>query len=202
MRTDRKTSIYRLVLTGLMLGLATALSIVTVFKLPFGGEITACSMAPLIVIGQLYGVGWGISSCAVYGLLQLLLGLNNFTYATSIWAVLAIALLDYIGAYAVVGLSGATRKMKNKPLAASLGALIGGVLRFLFHFASGVVVWSEYANQTAIPSILHGTWFTDSDAFVYTYSFFYNGSYMLIETAGAMIISVVVVGVISRVNKK
>ena len=105
MKKDSKT--FRLVLSGLMIALATVLSVISV-PLPFGGSVTLAAMVPLVVIGQLYGTRWGLLTCSVYGVLQLLLGLDNFSYVTGIAAYLMVIFFDYVLAYGAVGLSGLT----------------------------------------------------------------------------------------------
>ena len=64
----------RLVTSGVLIGLATVLSVIKVFALPFGGSVTLFSMVPILVLGYMYGVKWGLLSGGVYGLLQMILG--------------------------------------------------------------------------------------------------------------------------------
>ena len=60
----------RLVETALMIALGMILSMIVIFRLPFGGSITLCSMLPLILIACRYGTKWGLFAGFVTGLLQ------------------------------------------------------------------------------------------------------------------------------------
>lgn len=125
--------------SAVMIALATVLSMLKI-EWPFGGSITVCSMLPILIIGYRYKPLWGCFTGVVYGLIQLLLGMSNFTYATSGIAVVTIALFDYLIAYGVAGLGGIFRGVKNQAVGLGLGAILTGVLRFVCHFISGVTV--------------------------------------------------------------
>lgn len=164
--------------SAVMVALATVLSLLKI-EWPFGGSITICSMLPILIIGYRYNLLWGSFTGVVYGLIQLLLGMSNFSYATSGLAVVMIALFDYIIAFGVAGLGGIFRGIKNQAVGLGLGALLTGVLRFICHFISGVTVWSGFAED--MPAWL--------------YSLTYNGAYMLPETV-ILIVGAVLIGLI------
>lgn len=151
-----------------MIAMATLLSYLKVYELPMGGTITAFSQVPIVLYGYHRGVKNGLFAGVVYGLLQMLLqGLENFAYVKGIGSYLILILMDYLVAFAVLGLGGALfRKMNNKVLGAGLGAAAASAMRFLCHFISGVTIWGEYA---------------DGWKSVWIYSLTYNGSYMLAE---------------------
>ena len=153
----------RLCVTAALLALAEVLSLLTLFPMPFGGGVTPASMLPVCLVALLYGTRWGAFSGVTFGLLQMLLGLQNFSYATSVWAVVIILLFDYLLAFGVLGLCDLFRFK-------TLGVAAACFLRFLCHFLSGVTVWRTLAGWDAV-------W----------YSLSYNGAYMLPElliTAG------------------
>lgn len=164
--------------SAVMIALATVLSMLKI-EWPFGGSITVCSMLPILIIGYRYKPLWGCFTGVVYGLIQLLLGMSNFTYATSGIAVVTIALFDYLIAYGVVGLGGIFRGVKNQAVGLGLGAMLTGFLRFVCHFISGVTVWAGFAED--MPAWL--------------YSLTYNGAYMLPETI-ILIVGAVLIGLI------
>lgn len=164
--------------SAVMIALATVLSLLKI-EWPFGGSITICSMLPILIIGYRYNLLWGCFTGVVFGLIQLLLGMSNFSYATSGIAVVMIALFDYIIAYGVAGLGGIFRGIKNQAVGMGFGALLTGVLRFICHFISGVTVWSGFAED--MPAWL--------------YSLTYNGAYMLPETV-ILIVGAVLIGMI------
>lgn len=164
--------------SAVMIALATVLSLLKI-EWPFGGSITICSMLPILIIGYRYNLLWGCFTGVVFGIIQLLLGMSNFSYATSGIAVVMIALFDYLIAYGVAGLGGIFRGIKNQAVGLGLGALLTGVLRFICHFISGVTVWSGFAED--MPAWL--------------YSLTYNGAYMLPETV-ILIVGAVLIGLI------
>ena len=153
--------------SGLMLALTTILSIFAIAKLPYGGEITFASMVPMMIIAFRYGAGWGSMTGLAYGIIQMLLGLNNLSYATTAAAVVAIILLDYLFAFSSVSIAAAFRKVENQKTALALAAVSASVIRYIFHVISGCTVWAGLSIPTA-------------DALVY--SMIYNATYMLPET--------------------
>lgn len=170
----------RLTESAIMLAFATILSVIPLAKLPFGGSITAFSMLPIILIAYRHGTGWGLFTGFAYSLLQMLFGLNNLSYATSIKAAAAIILLDYVFAFTMLGFAGAFReKMQNQSSALCAGTLLVCVLRYICHVISGCTVWAG----VSIPS---------SDGIAY--SLIYNATYMVPET----LITVIGVVYISR----
>lgn len=165
--------------SAVMIALATVLSLLKI-ELPYGGSITICSMLPILIIGYRYKPLAGCLTGLAYGFVQLLLGMSNFAYATSWTAAVMILLFDYLIAFAVIGLGGVFRDIKNQAAGLALGALLAGALRFVCHFISGITVWGGFAED--MPAWL--------------YSLTYNGSYMLPETvilvAGAVVLGLIV----------
>lgn len=153
--------------SGLMLALTTILSLIAIAKLPYGGEITFASMLPMIIISYRYGFLWGLLTGATYGVIVMLIGLNNLSYATSALALVAIILIDYLLAFSSVTAGAFFRRMKDQRIALALAALTACGLRYLFHVISGCTVWAGLSIPTA-------------DAFFY--SIIYNATYMLPET--------------------
>lgn len=187
----------RLTTTGVLIALATVLSIITVYKLPYGGSITAASMVPIVILGYMYGIKWGLFSGFVYAIIQAILGAtasqafagmyDSEHVAASILKIVAMALLDYIVAFSVLGLSGMFKgKIKNDTAAITLGSSAAVFLRFLAHFASGWILWGSYAewffteqmNNNFGKSILANF---SGQGLAAIYSLVYNGSYMLPE---------------------
>ena len=193
MKVNNKT--FKLVFSALMVALSVVLSF---FKIEFlyGGSITIFSMVPLVLIAQMYGVPWGILTGVVYGLIQMVMGFKNFSYVTGVEAYAMVAALDYIVAFGVIGFAGVTRKIKNRAVAASLGAVIACILRFLCHFASGVVVWAKGMEiWDEAPSFISER-LLEKDMVPYTYSLMYNGGYMfpelILTTLGSAILCTII----------
>ncbi len=175
--------------------LASILSLIELYKMPYGGAVTAASMLPMLIIAYRHGMGYGFGSGLVYAVIQQLLGLSNLSYATTWQAVLAIIFLDYVLAFIVVGLGGIFRR-KN---ASQTGAIIGGallvcLLRYACHVISGATVWAGISIPTKAALV---------------YSFSYNATYMLPETivliaVGAYLSSVLDLGAVipTRIKRK
>lgn len=166
--------------SGLLLALAVILSVLRIIDLPYGGSITLASMLPLIIIAYRYGFKWGMLSGFVFGLIQMIIGLNVFSFVTGIIAVVAVAVLDYVLAFMATSLGALYRPLKSQVSAFGLGALTVCAVRYIFHVISGCTVWAGLSIPT-------------SDAF--WYSLIYNATYMIPETiitvAAAIYIAVV-----------
>ncbi|MBE6738027.1 MAG: energy-coupled thiamine transporter ThiT [Ruminococcaceae bacterium] len=178
---QKKKRILKIAESAVMLGLATALSMVMLFHLPAGGSVTVFSMLPVLIIAYRYGFLWGIGVGAIYGLIQMILGVSALSYATNALAAVCIILFDYIVAFGVLGFGGLFRKFKSQVAGFSIGVVIACVLRFLCHFLTGVTVWADYSD---------GMWA------VVSYSLVYNGSYMLPEMLITLVVGVAVVSVL------
>ena len=170
----------RLAESALMLALSTILAELAVFSLPFGGSVTLFSQVPVILISYRYGVKWGLTTGLAMSIIQLIFGIQNFSYVSGMSAFLILALCDYLIAFSALGLGGVFKnKIKNDVLAISLGGVVVTVIRFVCHFISGATIWKEYAEGTP----------------VLEYSFTYNASYMLPELIITVIGLVVVAGI-------
>lgn len=164
----QKNKTLSLVECAVMIALATALSMIKLAELPYGGSITIASMLPIAIIAYRRGMGWGLGSAFVYGVIQQLLGLNSLSYVTTWQSIVAVILLDYIVAFTVVGLAGIFRnKIKSQAVALTLGCVFVSVLRYICHVISGATVWAGLSIPTQA---------------ALSYSFVYNATYMLPES--------------------
>ncbi|MGN0424088.1 MAG: energy-coupled thiamine transporter ThiT [Acetatifactor sp.] len=167
--TSQKTKI--LVEGAAMVALATVLSFIRVFKLPWGGSITLLSMLPIVLFSIRRGVKSGLVVSFVYALVQFFQGVLDglFGWGLTPGMLIACILLDYALAFFVLGLAGLFRK---KGIAGWIGGIALAVgLRFVCHFLSGVVIWGSFGE-------LWSGFSTDN---TWLYSFLYNGCYMLPE---------------------
>ncbi len=165
----------KLVEASLLVALATVLSVLKIAELPYGGSITLASMFPILLLSYRHGLRWGLGGGLVYAVLQQLLGLKNLSYFTTWQSVVAIIFLDYIIAFAVVGLGGLFRRVTDKQnLALGAGALLVCVLRYICHVISGATVWAGLS----IP-----------DSAAIAYSLIYNATYMIPETIVLMAVA-------------
>ena len=158
----------RLVESAVMVALAVVLSLIKLAELPYGGSVTCASMLPILIVAYRNGPVWGLGSGLVFSVVQLLTGLSVVRWVTGWRSVIAVALLDYILAFLVSGLGGIFRKKgRSQETALIFGALLVSVLRFVFHFLSGVTVWRDISIPGGAAVI---------------YSIVYNATYMIPET--------------------
>ena len=166
--SNKKRGLLTLTECSLMIALATVLSTFPLFEMPYGGSITLASFVPIVLAAYRHGAKVGIGTAAVASLIQMLLGLKNFSYFTTWQSLLALAVFDYIIAFTVFGLSGCFRRiLKNQSLAVVTGALFASIVRYICHVISGATVWAGLSipNEAAL-----------------LYSLSYNATYMVPET--------------------
>ena len=101
----------RLVLSAIMIALATVLSVIKVYKLPLGGAVTLFSMLPIVVVSVLYGVKQGLLTAFVYSAVQMFLDIGEVTgWGLTPAALVGCILFDYIIAFTAIGVAGIFRK--------------------------------------------------------------------------------------------
>ena len=113
-----------------------------------GGSIGFAMVAVLIIA---YRRGWLPAICT--GLIMGALDLITKAYFITFWQVL----LDYILPYALVGTAGFFKPWFDKEQSSNkrililcLGAVVGGLLKFLSHFIVGTLVWAPMGYDWAI----------------------------------------------------
>ena len=164
---SKNRTAYRLTESAVMLAFASVLSVLKIIDMPYGGSVTAFSMLPLLIIAYRYGTRWGLLTAFTYGLIQMLLGMDNLAYATGFVPVVMIILFDYLVAFVVLGLGGIFRRNGlSQGMSLSLAAVFTGLLRYLCHVWTGCTVWAELSVPT-------------TETLVFSLS--YNGAYMLPE---------------------
>lgn len=168
-----KTKIQRMCVTAVLLALATVLSLLKPFPMPFGGSVTLLSMLPVVVIPLMYGTGWGIVSAFIYSIIQLGLDLGAVLgWGLTPYALIGTIVLDYLLAFTFLGLAGIFKSKSIVSIAS--GVVLVLALRFLMHFISGVVIFDT---------------FTNTDAWIYSLT--YNASYMVPEFITTTIATVI-----------
>jgi len=180
---SKKTRI--LVEGAVMLALATALSFIQIYKLPWGGSITLLSMLPIVLYSIRRGLKAGLAVSFLFSLIQLFQGIIDglFGWGLTPGMLIACIFIDYIFAFTVLGLGGLFRK---KGTAGWIGGIVLAIaLRFVMHFLSGVVIWKSFGE-------LWEGFSTESSVL---YSILYNGSYMLPELIITVVAAVVLLNV-------
>ena len=154
--------------TGISLALAFVLSYVRIFKLPWGGSVTLCSMLFVVLIGYWYGLKVGLIAGFVYGCLQFVQGGGSYILDP------LQAGLDYFIAFMALGLSGLFCKMKKNGL--TIGYIVAVLARGAFHSLGGYLYWMDYMPEN----------FPEKLAPVYPIA--YNYAYLLAEAAITIIV--------------
>ena len=153
----------KLSMGAICIALSSVLSMIRLWKMPMGGSITPASMLPLMLFAYVYGTGSGCTLGVIYGVLQFILDGGD----AAAYGVTAL-LLDYPIAFAMMGLAGAFRSMKNENVGLALGVVLACFGRYLASFVSGWVFYGSYASYYGFVSPV-------------VYSICYNGAYMLPE---------------------
>ncbi len=168
MKSKQKQSVRILTECSIMIALSAVLSILKIFEMPYGGSITLASMLPIAVVAHRYGLKYGTLSALSASLIQLLLGLKNFSYFTTPLSLIALGVFDYILAFGVFGIVGIFKKIiENQSLAATVGVFSASILRYLCHVISGATIWAGLSIPTEAATL---------------YSLSYNATYMVPET--------------------
>ena len=213
------TKTKRLTESAMLIAIAVVLELVgksIIPPMPFGGQLTLCSMLPMVLLSWRHGVKWGLTAGLGYSVIQMALGAGTVTAAfqpgyfgdgTMIGNALIMCLCDYVLAYSLLGLGGCFRNVgKNKGLSLMGGALVATGARYCAHIASGCILFSGWAE-----------WFFTQEGFPawgaalvenlspqmlgFTYSVVYNGMYMVPEmilTAAAAVLIARVPGILNK----
>ena len=160
---------------------------------------------PVIIIAYMYGTKWGLLSGAVYGVLQMLTGMNivaaMFLPGESqmlVWQAILVCLIDYILAYMMLGFGGIFKgKIKNNIMAVALGTVIAMLLSYIMHIISGYIFYGEWAEWffTQEGFYSFGTKIVenfDGKILSLLYSIVYNGLYMIPEIIITVIVTPIV----------
>lgn len=141
------------------------------FTMPQGGSVSLV-MLPILLVALRHGLTTGLLTGGIVGTIQLFYG----GYFLNIFQVF----LDYALSYAGIGLAGLLaplltkqKDLRQAALIISLSGLLGGSIRLLATFLSGIIFYADYATPG-----MH----------VWLYSFTYNISYILPSTIIACVL--------------
>ena len=216
-----QTKTKRLTESAMLIALAVVLELAgksIIPPMPFGGQLTFCSMLPIVLISYRHGVRWGITAGFGYALVQMALGAGTVTAAfqpgyfgdgTMIGNAIIMCALDYLLAYTVLGLGGCFRgKLRNSGAALLCGSLTALSCRYLAHIFSGYILFSGWAEwfftQEGFPgwgAALVGS--LSPGMLGLCYSIVYNGMYMIPEmilTAIAGVLVAKIPGIAAKIS--
>ena len=154
----------------LSVALSFVLSCIRLYRMPQGGSVTPASMLPIMLFSAAFGVGPGLLSGLVYGILQYLQG----GWFVNVWQFA----LDYLLAFAALGLAGLSRKLPEKwGLYAAM--LIAVLCRALSATLAGIMFW----ETAPVASLI------------------YNGTYLIPEVIICMVLAVIIARPVMRIMK-
>lgn len=160
--STKKMNAKQLAYCGMIIALGTVTSMIKLYEFPFGGSVTCFSMLFVCLAGYFFGPATGILTGAAYGILQFLLG-PYILFPIQV-------IVDYLLAFAALGLSGIFWKSKHGLIK---GYLLGIFGRYVFAVLSGWLFFGEYAWEGWNPL---------------PYSLAYNAAYIFVEGAVTLII--------------
>lgn len=149
----------------LLVAAAVVLSLIPLFRMPWGGSIDL-AMLPLLIYCVRRGMKNGLIACFVFSIVQIIIEGGVAIGWQSIIG-------DFIVAYTVLGFAGI---FKGKYVPA---CLLGVGLRFLVHYVVGATIWAEYMPESFFSMTMTTPW---------VYSALYNGAYLLPDLIAILVI--------------
>ena len=172
----KNTKVRLLAESAILLALAIVLSFVKIWNMPMGGSVTLLSMLPIMLIAVKNGTAWGVGTAFVFSLFQLVQAViegNVFPYCNTLGIIVLCVAFDYVVPFTCLGLCALGKKKGD--LAIYIGIACVCIVRFLCHFATGVVIWGQWAEGMSKG----------------LYSLLYNGQYMLPELILTLVAAVI-----------
>ena len=131
-RTAKKWNAKMIAFGALSIALSFVLSCFRLYRMPQGGSVTPGSMLPIMLFSAAFGMGPGLLTGIVYGVLQYLQG----GWFANVWQFS----LDYLLAFGALGLAGLARHLPEKwglycaMILAALGRALSATL-------AGIMFW-------------------------------------------------------------
>ncbi|MBQ9728599.1 MAG: energy-coupled thiamine transporter ThiT [Clostridia bacterium] len=187
----RKFDAKRLAFAGVAVGMSFALALIKVKPVQYGGSVTLASFAPVLLYAYVYGPLDGVIVGLIHGLLNFIESPYILTPATFI--------LDYLLAFAGIGLMGFFGKMKRKEKSALpvvLGCVCVFSARFVSHLLSGMIFFLQDAVWVSLPNWAMGN--------AFTYSLIYQCVYVPLDALIATIalVALAKTGVLAKLVKQ
>ena len=143
---NKKYTTTEIAYAGVCLAASFALSFIKVSPVQYGGSITLASFVPLLIYSYKCGAVKGTIAGIIFGLFNFISDPYILTPLTFI--------LDYLLAFASIGLMGFAPKLGKLSLTAkvAIGTVIVYVARFIFHLISGFIYFAEDSIWANIPT--------------------------------------------------
>lgn len=214
----------KMLLTASLVTMAIVLDIIIAaipglnFSMPFGGKFFGISILPLILIGLICGLSYGIIGSFVFALYnfssdyivtlatinELISLFTDSGFSFGDW--MMIVFFDYIIPFAGFGLSGLFSQSFNQLSAVFKAIILTNVVRLISSTLSGVLIWGDSIewlksnpNEATMPL---GNFIVDVYDFfggnIWLYSFTYNLLYIL---SSAIIVTLILWKTHDRIYK-
>lgn len=213
MNTRNETK--KLVVTALLLASAIAIDLIVSFvpglnlSMPFGGKFFGISMIPIIMIGLIFGLRYGLLAGFIFGLYNFsfdyLIYLSALKDTLESWTgtpwtgmqIFLLIALDYIIPFTAFGLVGLFKDGLRSVRSIVNATVLVSVIRLLSSTISGVVLWSS-SIQYAVDAVNSGDAnpdiatriFAAMDGDLWLYSMSYNATYIL--TTAILVIGITI----------
>lgn len=151
-----------------MVVLAQILGYIKLWQMPWGGTV-CLSMLPIFLFACRWGLGPGLMSGFVLGVLQ-------FMFDGGIALGWQSIIGDYLAAFTVLGFAGIFRGRNSSIY---LGTILGSAARFWVHYVVGATIWAEYMPETFFGMTMTTPWI---------YSLLYNGCYMVLNMVLCLVV--------------
>ena len=152
--------------------------------MPTGGSVTPGSMLPLMLFSVSFGVGPGLLAGLAYGLLQYLQG----GWWLNVWQFL----LDYLLAFAALGLAGIAHNKSDKWLFLSIP--IAALGRAVCAILAGLM----WVADTPVEELVIGSTQFNSPLL---YSIVYNGAYLIPDTLICLLLAFLIARPLVKIMK-
>ncbi len=189
-RSGSKYDARRIAFAGVCVAMSFVLSFVKFSPVESGGSITLAAFVPVLLYAYVYGPLEGFAVGLIHGLLN---------FIESPWILTpATFLLDYLLAFASIGIMGFFGKMKRKErgvLPLVFGCVCVFSARFLCHLGSGMIYFLENSIWVDFPE-----WAIRN---AFTYSFIYQCVYIPADAliATAVLITLAKTGALDQLEK-
>lgn len=176
--SSKKYNAKKLAFAGICVAMSFVLALIKFKPVQYGGSITLASFVPVLIFAYAYGPAEGFLIGLIHGLLNFVESPYILTPATFI--------LDYLLAFAGIGLMGFFGKMsrkKNAALPVVLGCVCVFSFRFISHLFSGMIFFLQDAVWVSLPnwamgnafiySLIYQCVYVPADAFIATMVLFF-----------------------------
>ncbi len=179
-------------------------------SMPFGGKFFGLSMLPLVLIGILFGLKYGLIAGFIYAIYNfgfdyliyidtLRITLESWTGETwSAFKIFYLIMFDYVIPFMAFGLSGLFKQSLNSKSRLTVSVIFVSVIRLISASISGVILWGSSISYAASqvengdePHNIATRIFQSVNESIWFYSIAYNFIYIFTTTVIVLLILLV-----------